>query len=131
MCIRDRYALGILGVPRREVELFEPAYLPYTIAAAFGAFLILGGLGSLFVQLWLSIRRRDMTKAFVGDPWNGRTLEWSTSSPPPEYNFAIIPTVSGRDAFFDQKSRGEAYRAPDAYEDIEMPRNSAVGIVIG
>ena len=125
------YALGMLGVPRREVELFDSAYMPYTIAAAFGAFLILGALSSLFVQLWISIRHRHMTKAFVGDPWNGRTLEWSTSSPPPEYNFAIVPTVSGRDAFFEQKSQDRAYRHPDAYEDIEMPRNSAVGILIG
>jgi cytochrome o ubiquinol oxidase subunit 1 len=125
------YALGLMGMPRRTDAFFDPAYLPYTIVAAFGAALILAALVSLFVQLWLSIRRRDDTRVFAGDPWNGRTLEWATSSPPPEYNFAVLPAVHGRDAFFVMKRGGKAYRAPDAYEDIVMPGNSAVGVAIG
>jgi cytochrome o ubiquinol oxidase subunit 1 len=125
------YALGLLGMPRRTVEFFDPVYLPYTIVAAFGALLILGALGSLFIQLWLSIRRRDDAGVFAGDPWNGRTLEWACSCPPPEYNFAVLPKVHERDAFFAMKVRGQAYAAPDAYEAIELPCNSAVGIVIG
>jgi cytochrome o ubiquinol oxidase subunit 1 len=125
------YALGLMGMPRRTDAFFDPAYLPYTIVAAFGAALILAALVSLFVQLWLSIRRRDDTRVFAGDPWNGRTLEWATSSPPPEYNFAVLPAVHGRDAFFVMKRGGKAYRAPDTYEDIVMPGNSAVGVVIG
>ncbi len=125
------YALGALGMPRRTQEFFDPVYLPYTIVAALGALLILAALASLFVQLWVSIRQREETRVFAGDPWNGRTLEWSTSSPPPEYNFAVLPHVAGRGAFHIMKERGEAYRQPAAYEPIELPRNSAMGPVIG
>lgn len=125
------YALGLLGMPRRTVAFFDPAYLPYTIVAVFGAALILAALASLFVQLWVSIRRREDTRVFAGDPWNGRTLEWGTSAPPPEYNFAIPPVVGERDPFFAAKCRGDAYVPPEAYDDIEMPRNSATGAMIG
>jgi cytochrome o ubiquinol oxidase subunit I len=124
------YALGLLGMPRRTVEYFNPAYWPYTIVALIGAALILCALGALAVQLFVSILQRDETRVFAGDPWNGRTLEWSISAPPPEYNFAVRPTVQERDPFHARKWRGEAYRPPDAYEDIEMPRNSALGPVI-
>ena len=125
------YALGLMGMPRRTVAYFDPAYLPYMIVAACGAALILAALASLMVQLWVSIRRREENRVFAGDPWNGRTLEWATSSPPPEYNFAVLPTVQGRDAFYLMKCRNEAYVPPAAYEDIEMPRNSALGALIG
>jgi cytochrome o ubiquinol oxidase subunit 1 len=125
------YALGLMGMPRRTDAFFDPAYLPYTIVAAVGAVLILAAIASLCVQLWVSIRRRGETRVFAGDPWNGRTLEWATSSPPPEYNFAALPAVRDRDAFFDMKQRDEAYAPPDAYADIEMPCNSAVGVLVG
>jgi cytochrome o ubiquinol oxidase subunit 1 len=125
------YALGILGLPRRTVEYFEPAYVPYTIVAACGAVFILSALAGLMVQLWVSILRREETRVFAGDPWNGRTLEWASSCPPPEYNFAVVPTVHERDAFFAMKCRGEAYKQPAAYSDIEVPRNTAVGLIIG
>lgn len=124
------YALGLMGMPRRTVEFFEPAYLPWTIAAAFGALFILGAFGSLAVQLWISVRDREMTRVFVGDPWNGRSLEWMTSSPPAEYNFAVLPKVHERDAFLRMKQRGEAYLAPKRYEPIEMPKNSWLGPVL-
>jgi cytochrome o ubiquinol oxidase subunit 1 len=125
------YALGLLGMPRRTVAFFDPAYLPYTIVAVFGAALILAALASLLVQLWVSIRRREDTRVFAGDPWNGRTLEWGTSAPPPEYNFAILPVIEERDPFFAAKCRGDAYVPPETYDDIEMPRNSATGAAIG
>lgn len=125
------YALGLMGMPRRTVEYFDPAYLPYMIVAAFGALIILCALVSLFVQLWVSIRRRGETCVFVGDPWDGRCLEWSISAPPPEYNFAVLPTVHGRDAFMQMKENKRAYVAPEIYEDIVLPRNSAVGVMIG
>ncbi len=125
------YALGVLGLPRRTVEYFEPAYLPYTIVAAFGAVFLLSALAGLIVQLWVSVLRREQTRVFAGDPWNGRTLEWASSCPVPAYNFAVIPTVHERDAFFAMKCRGEAYKQPEAYSDIEVPRNSAVGLIIG
>ena len=125
------YALGALGMPRRTVEYFQGAYLPYTIVAAFGALLILGALGSIALQLLLSILQRDANRVPAGDPWNGRNLEWMTSAPPPEYNFAVIPTVQGREEFMRRKLDGTAYRSPGHYEDIEMPRNTAVGPLIG
>ncbi len=125
------YALGMLGMPRRTVEYFQAAYLPYTIVAMVGAVLILGGLASLFVQLYVSIRRRHENAVFAGDPWNGRSLEWASSAPPPEYNFAVLPTVHDRDAFHAMKERGDAYVLRTHYDYIEMPRNSAAGFVIG
>ena len=125
------YALGLLGLPRRTDEYFQAAYLPWTIVAAFGALLILAALGSLFLQLALSILHRDSNRVSLGDPWNSRGLEWSMSAPPPEYNFAVIPVVEGRDTFMERKLNGTAYLAPRAYEDIEMPKNSMVGPVIG
>ncbi|MBI1202088.1 MAG: cytochrome ubiquinol oxidase subunit I [Rhodopseudomonas sp.] len=125
------YALGLMAMPRRTDAFFEAAYLPYTLVAAFGALLILAALVSLCVQVWVSVRRRRETEVFAGDPWNGRTLEWATSSPPPDYNFAVLPQVEGRDAFWLMKQDGRAYRTPDRYEDIEVPRNSAMGPVVG
>jgi len=125
------YALGLLGMPRRTAEYFEAAYLPWTIAALFGGLLIFGALASMAIQLVVSVRQRAQRMVTVGDPWDGRTLEWSMSAPPPEYNFAIIPEVSEKDAFLAAKINGNAYRVPEAYEDITMPCNTPVGVVIG
>ncbi|HEX5211280.1 MAG TPA: cbb3-type cytochrome c oxidase subunit I [Pseudolabrys sp.] len=125
------YALGLLGMPRRTAAFFELIYLPFTLVAASGAMLILAAFAALVVQLWVSVRRRRQTRVFAGDPWNGRTLEWATSCPPPDYNFAVLPRVWGRDAFFLAKDRDKAYCPSDAYADIEMPRNSATGVSVG
>ncbi|HTH14466.1 MAG TPA: cytochrome o ubiquinol oxidase subunit I, partial [Spirochaetia bacterium] len=67
----------------------------------------------------------------TGDPWNGRTLEWSTASPPPVYNFAVIPTVNGLDEFWSQKEKGTAWVQPASYSDIHMPKNVPYGVWIG
>lgn len=125
------YYLGLIGLPRRTVEYFQGAYLPWTLVAGFGAILIFGALASTLTQLWVSIRDRDMARVPVGDPWNGRNLEWSMSAPPPEYNFAVLPEVESREAFMAAKVAGIAYRAPTIYEDIEMPCPSAAGPIIG
>jgi cytochrome o ubiquinol oxidase subunit 1 len=87
---------------------------------------ILAALAALLMQLWASVKHRDENRVFVGDPWDGRSLEWAISAPPPEYNFAIIPVVKGRDAFIISKEDGSAYQRPDTYLDIELPKNSAV-----
>ena len=81
----------------------------------------------IIVSLWQRQKRADMT----GDPWDGRTLEWSVSSPAPAYNFAVIPTITDRDAFWAQKHAAEQPAAPARYEPIELPRNSGLGFVIG
>ena len=83
------------------------------------------------IQLVVSIRTRQVHRDLTGDPWNGRTLEWATSSPPAVYNFAIIPVVHDIDAFRDMKEKGIAYKRPERYHDIEMPKNTAKGFLIG
>ena len=125
------YGLGLMGMPRRTVAYSEPAYVPLEMVALLGAVLVIVALSALVVQLWVSIRQRDANRVFAGDPWDGRSLEWSISAPPPEYNFAMIPRVTDRDAFTVTKEDRSAYRRLDTYEDIEMPKNSAMGPVIG
>ena len=125
------YALGLMGLPRRSVAYTEPSYVPLEIAAFVGAILLTAALATLLVQLWVSIKHRDENRVFAGDPWDGRSLEWSVSAPPPEYNFAVIPAVTGRDAFTLAKEAGKAYPLPDTYADIEVPRNSVMGPVLG
>ncbi|TCS54467.1 cytochrome o ubiquinol oxidase subunit 1 [Primorskyibacter sedentarius] len=124
------YVLGFMGMPRRSVSYTNPAFEPWMMVALFGAGLIFAALVSLFIQLRVSIRDRENLAVPVGDPWNGRTLEWSTSSPPPHYNFAVPPTVEDRDDFADAKAKGRAYQEPDAYEDIEVPENTPIGMII-
>jgi cytochrome o ubiquinol oxidase subunit 1 len=125
------YVLGAGGAARRTQEFFEPAFRPWLYVAGVGALILLTALVSLFVQLWVSIRHRNANRVFAGDPWDGRGLEWSTSAPPPEYNYAVIPTVAGRDPFFDGKRNSDAYAPPAHYDDIELPKNSMTGPVIG
>ncbi|MGA8401152.1 MAG: cbb3-type cytochrome c oxidase subunit I [Stellaceae bacterium] len=125
------YVLGAAGMARRTQEVFEPAFRPWLYIAGFGALVLLAALAALFVQLWVSIRERDANRVAAGDPWDGRGLEWSTSAPPPEYNYAVIPRVHSRDAFYVGKRRGELYAWPERYYDIRMPKNSMTGPVIG
>jgi cytochrome o ubiquinol oxidase subunit 1 len=125
------YVLGLESMPRRSQEVFEPAYQPWLLIAALGGLVLFGGFVALAVQLWLSIRDREQNRVVAGDPWDARGLEWSISAPPPEYNFAVIPRVHGRDAFCQAKADRTPYPRPGAYDPIEVPRNSAVGPIIG
>jgi cytochrome o ubiquinol oxidase subunit 1 len=126
------YAVGLLGMTRRMQHYDIPEWRPWLIAAAFGAVLILIGIGFQIAQLVVSIRRREELRDRTGDPWQGRSLEWATASPPPVFNFAIMPDVRGGDAYWEIKSRARQQdiekQEPD-YEDIEMPRNSPTGFV--
>ncbi|HWG77779.1 MAG TPA: cbb3-type cytochrome c oxidase subunit I [Steroidobacteraceae bacterium] len=124
------YGLGLEGLPRRSVAYTERAYVPMEIVAFIGAFLVIAALAALLVQLWVSVRDRDRNRVTAGDPWDGRSLEWATSAPPPEYNFAQLPVVTERDAFTVAKEQGTAYRAARRYVDIEVPRHSALGPII-
>jgi cytochrome o ubiquinol oxidase subunit 1 len=125
------YILGFMGMPRRMQHFDNPAWQPYLIVAALGTGLILCGIGCMVLQLLVSIRDRRANKDVTGDPWDGRTLEWATASPPAAYNFATIPVVHDRDAFWDMKEKGLAYQRPARYHDIEMPKNTGLGFCIG
>ena len=125
------YMLGFMGMPRRMEHYNNPAWQPYLIVAAIGTAIILIGIICQNIQLYVSIRDRHKTRDLTGDPWDGRTLEWASSSPPPVYNFAVIPEVHDLDAFTDMKEKGIAHKRPEKYRDIVMPRNAPHGIVIG
>ncbi|NCC23107.1 MAG: cytochrome o ubiquinol oxidase subunit I [Alphaproteobacteria bacterium] len=125
------YKLGTMGMPRRLQHYTDPAWEPYLMIAAIGTGIIALGTFFLIAQLAYSIRKREELADETGDPWDGRTLEWSTSSPPPVYNFARIPHIHNLDAWIDMKDRGVAWKKPDRYHDIVMPRNTPVGLFAG
>jgi cytochrome o ubiquinol oxidase subunit I len=125
------YILGLMGATRRldHYEL-STGWRPLFIAAFLGAIVIVIGIAFQALQILVSLRDRKKNLDTTGDPWNGRTLEWSTTSPPPFYNFALIPEVGTRDAFFEMKRVGVSPAKPE-YERIHMPKSTAVGIYIG
>jgi len=125
------YILGLMGVTRR-MRVFDATMEPlriYYIVAFLGSLLIAAGVAALIIQIGYSIWKREELKDETGDPWNGRTLEWSTSSPPPEYNFAFTPKIHDIDAWADMKAKGVA-RPTTGFADIYMPRGTWAGIVI-
>ncbi|MET0330716.1 MAG: cytochrome o ubiquinol oxidase subunit I, partial [Dyella sp.] len=124
------YVLGFMGMTRRMNHYANPDWHPYLVVAAFGAVIIALGIGALLVQFWVSVRDRKQNLDLSGDPWDGRTLEWATSSPPPFYNFAIVPHIDDIDQHWEDKERRVAYKRPARYEDIHMPRNTGAGVYI-
>jgi len=126
------YVLGLLGMTRRMQHYDVDAWQPWLIVAAFGAVLILGGIIAQVIQLIVSIRQSEVLRDLTGDPWDGRTLEWITTSPPPVYNFAVLPNVEGEEAYWGIKQKAlrdrQLSKLPQ-YEAIEMPRNSPTGFV--
>jgi cytochrome o ubiquinol oxidase subunit I len=133
------YVLGIMGATRRMQHYADPSWQPYMIAAFCGAVVIFIGICLMVVQLWWSIRTREQRRDLTGDPWNGRTLEWGTASPPPSWNYAVEPHVNGTDAFWAVKTKNtelhkvaetryEAEHQPH-YETIHMPKRSATGFI--
>jgi cytochrome o ubiquinol oxidase subunit 1 len=125
------YVLGFMGMPRRMEHYANLAWHPFLIIAAGGAAVILIGIFLQMLQLAVSIRQRHTTRDLTGDPWDGRTLEWATSSPPAAYNFAKTPVVEDMDALMDMKEKGTAYTQPDEYHDIHMPKNTGKGFAVG
>jgi len=128
------YALGLMGMTRRMQHINNTSWRPWLLVAAIGAIII--GMGIVFqvVQLIISIRHRNQHRDTTGDPWNGRTLEWSTASPPPAWNFSTLPKVTTIDAFWSTKQHVQPDdnepSAAHAYEPIEAPKNSGTGFVI-
>jgi cytochrome o ubiquinol oxidase subunit 1 len=128
LAFMPRYIVGLMGMTRRMQHYADLRWQPYLIVAEVGAVVILCGIVATIAQLVVSIRRREQHRDRTGDPWNGRTLEWSTASPPPEYNFAVLPQVESLDAFWALKQRGPVVPAAH-YESIELPSNSPNGFV--
>jgi len=124
------YVLGFMGMTRRLNTYNNPAWDPYLNVAFFGAVLIALGILCTLIQIAVSIRDRKQNADVTGDPWDGRTLEWATSSPAPYYNFAHTPHVHEIDAFWEDKQAGRAYRKPAGYAPIHMPKNRVEGIVL-
>jgi cytochrome o ubiquinol oxidase subunit 1 len=126
------YVLGFMGMTRRMQHYDVPAWHPWLLVAAAGAAIILTGIVLQIVQLVYSIRHREELRDLTGDPWDGRSLEWATASPPPVFNFGILPEVDGEEAYWSVKQRARAQATlgdEPEYEEIEMPRNSATGFV--
>ncbi len=123
------YVLGLMGVTRRMSHFDDPSLQIWFQIAAFGALLIAAGIGSFLIQLVVSYFKRDQLRDVDGDPWHGRTLEWSTSSPPPQYNFAFTPVVHDHDAWHDMKTRGHQ-RPVGGFKEIHMPKNTGAGVIL-
>jgi cytochrome o ubiquinol oxidase subunit I len=126
------YIAGLLGMTRRLQHYDVAAWYPWMLAAGIGVLILLAGAICQVIQIVVSIRRRDELRDEIGDPWNGRSLEWATASPPPPFNFAVLPNVQGAEPYWEIKRRAieSQHLAPEpAYEDIEMPRNSPTGFI--
>lgn len=124
------YVLGLMGVTRRSQHFDDTSLQPWFVIAGLGALLIAVGIGAMIVQIAVSIKNREALRDTTGDPWGGRTLEWSTSSPPPDYNFAFTPVVHQLDAWWQMKSRN-FQRPVTGFQSIHMPRNTATGVILG
>ncbi|MGN6849393.1 MAG: cytochrome o ubiquinol oxidase subunit I [Sphingomicrobium sp.] len=126
------YALGFMGATRRLQHISDPSWTPYLTVAMIGALTIFLGIALTIVQLLYSIATRDRRRDVTGDPWDGRTLEWLTLSPPPHYNFAVLPDVHGEEAYWTRKLtaiREEKLIEEPNYQPIEMPLNTPVGVL--
>jgi len=123
------YVLGFMGVTRRISHFDDPQYQIWFQIAALGAVIIAFGIASFIIQLIVSYRRRDQLRDVSGDPWNGRTLEWATSSPPPDYNFAFTPVIHDSDAWWQMKQH-QAKRLTEGFLPIHMPKNTGAGIIL-
>src|SRR5271170_575467 len=124
------YALGLMGATRRMQHYADPTWQPFMVAALVGAVVILLGIILTIVQLVVSIRTRDQRRDLTGDPWNGRTLEWSTTSPPPAWNFAVQPVVTGLDAFWSIKRNAAIPAKQSPLEPLRVPTHSPLGILV-
>ncbi len=127
------YALGFMGATRRLQHIADPSWRPYLDVEMVGTIIILAGIVLTIWQLVYSIRTRDRRLDLTGDPWDGRTLEWLTLSPPPHFNFAVLPDVHGEEPYWTRKQtalREEKLIEEPHYEPIEMPVNTPTGVIV-
>jgi cytochrome o ubiquinol oxidase subunit 1 len=126
------YVAGLLGMPRRMQHYDVAAWRPWMLIAAVGIVIMAASAACQVIQLVVSIRRRETLRDDMGDPWNGRSLEWATSSPPPAFNFAVLPRVHGTEPYWQIKHRAIETQQPEgesSYQPIELPRNSPTGFI--
>ena len=129
MAFMPLYVLGFMGVTRRMRVFDDPAYQIWFIIAGVGVAIIAVGILAMLIQFAVSIINRDKLRDETGDPWQGRTLEWATSSPPPDYNFAKTPIIHDGDAWWDVKARG--YQRPTGgFKAVHMPSNTGAGFIL-
>jgi cytochrome o ubiquinol oxidase subunit I len=127
------YVLGLMGATRRMQHYADPDWQPLMVVALVGAIFILFGILLTVVQLAVSIRTRNRNRDLTGDPWNGRTLEWSLPSPPPAWNFALLPQVERTDAFWvvkQQPAGAHGAGPPKTYTALHVPRNNPTGVLV-
>lgn len=125
------YALGLMGAVRRIDHYSDPSWQPFFMTSAVGVVIIGIGIVLFVMQLAMSVWQRNKLRDTTGDPWDGRTLEWSIPSPAPFYNFAITPTVSRIDEWWYAKQEGVKKPKKEDYQDIHLPKNSGLGFAIG
>ena len=124
------FILGFMGATRRLDHYdVSTGWQSLFIVSLLGVMIIACAVGLQILQVIVSIRQRKSNRDLTGDPWNGRTLEWATSSPPPFYNFAVIPEVTSRDAFWEMKQKGK-HKTAVKYKDLELPKNTPMGIYL-
>ncbi|CDX52077.1 cytochrome o ubiquinol oxidase subunit I [Mesorhizobium plurifarium] len=126
------YIVGLLGMTRRLQHIDMDLWTPWLMVAVFGIAVMIVGAACQVTQLVVSIRHRDALRDETGDPWDGRSLEWSTPSPPPVFNYARLPHVENEEPYWTIKQRAVDDQTPETeehYEPIEMPRNSPTGFV--
>lgn len=124
------YILGLMGATRR-LDHYDASlgWQGLFVVAGIGVAIIAAGVGFQILQVIVSFLQRKQHIDTTGDPWDGRTLEWATTSPPPVYNFAHIPIVHDRDAFWTMKQHKEPVEKRP-YEAITLPKNSPMGLYI-
>ncbi|WP_343126461.1 cytochrome o ubiquinol oxidase subunit I [Buchnera aphidicola] len=125
------YILGLMGMTRRLSQNIDKDFQFLLMVSMCGVFLIFFGILSQIIQIYISIKNRKSYMDITGDPWDGRTLEWSTKSPPPIYNFSILPIVTSKDAFWIFKNTSLKSCNNILYKDIYLPCNSSFGFFIG
>jgi len=126
------YVAGLLGMTRRLQHYDMAAWRPWVFVAGIGIVIMMAAAACQVVQFVVSVRRRDELRDETGDPWDGRSLEWATASPPPPFNFAVLPNVQGEEPYWAIKRRAietQQMSAEPRYEPIEMPRNSPTGFI--
>jgi cytochrome o ubiquinol oxidase subunit 1 len=126
------YATGLLGMTRRLQHYDVELWRPWILVATCGIVIMIASAACQVTQLVVSIRQRKMLRDEFGDPWDGRSLEWATSSPPPAFNFAVLPKVHGTEPYWEIKRRAvetQQLSEQPGYEPIELPRNSPTGFI--